>query len=162
MKKKSEGGDWVILDGRFKKMALRLENLGALGYGGVVTLSNWWDQKRIDEGKILKKDVFKKLETYTYLVPGVGAIAASAMGWLPRQAAWIDNVAIGFIYDSPRFVKGLIDAFRTETATSTKTRVVRQARQIIQEHEAATRHQLNAGRVTERSYVPSFEKVGAY
>jgi len=138
---------------------LRLEDIGELAYGTAVTLAGAWDKKRIDEGAITKKDIFKKAETWAYLVPGVGAIVSSGMGWLPRQAVWVEKVSTGAIYDAPRFVKNLVESYRTETAT--KSRAVEEAQKILREH-AARQRQLAAGKTTERSYVPSFEKVGAY
>lgn len=134
---------------------LRLEDLGELTYGGLVTLSNWWDQKRIDEGKILKKDIFKKMETWTYLVPGVGAIAASAMGWMPRQAVWIEKVQTGFIYDAPRFVKGIMDALKTETAT--RSRAVEEAQRILRQSPRAQR--LETGRYPAEHLTREFQGI---
>jgi len=136
---------------------LRLEDLGPLAYGTVVTLANAWDTKRIDEGKITKKEVFKKMETWAYVVPGAAAILSSAMGWMPRQEVWIDKVSTGFIYDAPRFIKGVVESMRAENATS--SRAVREAQEILR-HNAA--RQLAAGKSTERSYAPNWEKVGAY
>ena len=49
---------------------IRIQDFGEVAYGGAVTLTSWWDNKRIEEGKIGTKDVFKKASFYTYL--GVG------------------------------------------------------------------------------------------
>ena len=135
---------------------LRLEDIGALGYGAIVTGAGLWDQRRIDAGTITNKEVFKKMETWAYLVPGLTALVSSGMGWMPKQAGWIDRVSTGFIYDVPRFMKNIWESQRTETAT--KSRAVQEAQRIIQQHSATTRQQLTSGKATQRYPSPVITK----
>ncbi|MBU1066992.1 hypothetical protein KKE60_04365, partial [Patescibacteria group bacterium] len=82
---------------------IRIEDFGEITYGGVVTLTEWWDNKRIDEGKIGTKDVFKKASFYTYLGVGLAATLMSVFGWMRRYERWSEHVSHGFLYDLPRF-----------------------------------------------------------
>lgn len=107
---------------------IRMQDLGELGYGGLVTLTEWWDQKRIDEGTITKKDVFKKASTYGYLLPGGAALLTTAFGWVPALKPWDEHIAHGFIYDFPRFIKNVVNAMREETSSSA---AVREANRIL-------------------------------
>ena len=89
---------------------IRIQDFGEIAYGGAVTLTEWWDNKRIDEGKIGAKDVFKKASFYTYLGVGLAATLMSVFGWMRRYERWSEHVSHGFLYDVPRFAYGLTKA----------------------------------------------------
>jgi len=122
---------------------IRMQDLGELGYGSLVTLTEWWDQKRIDEGKITKKDVLKKASTYGYLLPGGLATLTTAFGWMPALKPWDEHIAHGFIYDFPRFIKNVVGSMREEAGTRSSA-AVREAQQILAQHRAGTARQLAA------------------
>ena len=132
---------------------IRIENIGAIAYGGAVTLTEWWDNKRIDEGKIAKKDVFKKASFYTYLGVGLVAMLASVFGWMPRLGRWTENISIGFLYDVPRFTYNLTQAMGAGSKSRSGSAAVQEAQRILQNR------QLAAGRPAERSYQPEFHKA---
>lgn len=135
-------------------MAIRVENLGAVAYGGLVTASNWWDGQRMADGKITDKDFFKKLETYTYL--GVGGVATvmSAFGTWRRQEQWLENISIGFMYGLPQW---LVNVIQSMGGTASKSVAVREAQRILN----ASGRQLPAGQ-TARTYQQEFRKVKAW
>lgn len=134
---------------------LRIEDFGELAYGGLVTGANYMDQKRMASGTLANKDVWKKFEFWAYLVPGVGSIAASYMGWMPRQSVWIDKISTGFVYDFPRFCKGLYDSLKPGATTSSG--VVREAQKMISAHR-----QLPAAVPAARSFSPEYNKAAVY
>ena len=122
---------------------IRMQDLGELGYGSLVTLTEWWDQKRIDEGKITKKDVLKKASTYGYLLPGGLATLTTAFGWMTALKPWDEHIAHGFIYDFPRFIKNVVGSMREEAGTSSSA-AVREAQKILAQHRAGAARQLAA------------------
>jgi len=125
---------------------LRLEDVGAFAYGGIVTGASILDDRRIKDLTITEKEVFKKMETWAYLGPGVAALLASGMGWLPRQAVWVDKIATGFIYDAPRFMKNVWESQKTTTPGGAQSRAVYEARQRIPQPAA----QITSGKSTQR------------
>ena len=138
-------------------MSIKVEDMGPLAYGGVVTLTNWLDQGRIDRGELTDKDIMKKFETYGYLVPGGIATVASAMGAMRRWENWLEPIQHGFIYDFPRFLMGVVNAMRTTGGA--KSAAVKEAQRILNQSGA---RQLGAGNRAERSYQPEFNKVVAF
>jgi len=131
---------------------IRIEEFGAIAYGGAVTLTEWWDNKRIDEGKLAKKDVFKKLSFYTYLGVGLGATLASVFGWMRQWERWTEKVSTGFMYDLPRFAYNLSKSLSASGRShGSESSAVREAQRILQ-----ARQSLPSGRPAERSYQPEF------
>lgn len=114
-------------------MAIKMQDIGELAYGGLVTLTEWYDDKRIDEGKITKKDVLKKASFYGYLIPGGFCTLTSAFGWVRALKPWDEHIQHGFIYDFPRFIKNMVGAMRTERGSSSAA--VREAQRILQERK---------------------------
>jgi hypothetical protein len=98
-------------------MSLKVQDLGELAYGGLVTGLSKWDEKRITDGKLVKKDILKKASFYGYVIPGVVATAATAMNWMPKQSEWTERIAHGFIYGFPGFAMDLIDSMKTTTTS---------------------------------------------
>jgi len=136
---------------------IRIEDFGEVAYGGAVTLSEWWDSKRIEEGKIGTKDVLKKASFYTYLGVGLVATLMSVFGWQRQWERWTEKVSTGFFYDLPRFAynlsKTMSSAGRNRPSGSA---AVREAQRILQQR------QLPEGQTTQRSYQPEFNKTLAW
>jgi|GEM_PF-3038808 len=145
---------------------IRIEEFGAIAYGGAVTVTEWWDNKRIAEGKITAKDVLKKASFYTYWGIGLVATLASVFGWLRQWERWEEKLATGFLYDLPRAGYNLSKAITTSAGRGRpESQVVQEAQRILRERQAT--HQLLVagpivGRVSERSYQPEYETVGAF
>lgn len=137
---------------------IRVEDLGELAYGGIVTGLAKWDASRMLKGQLTSKDILKKAETWGYVVPGIAAVAAAAMDFGGnRMNAWTERIAHGFIYDFPRFVVGVMDSLKT---TATTSNAVAEAQRIV--NEQARQRALAAGNPINRSTVPTFEKVGTW
>ena len=141
---------------------IRIEDFGEIAYGGVVTLTEWWDNKRIDEGKIGAKDVFKKASFYTYLGVGLTATLMSVFGWMRRYERWSEHVSHGFLYDLPRFAYNLTKALGTASKRGSESSAVQEAQKILNERMRAKALTQGSGRVAERTYVPEMEQVGAF
>ncbi|GAH64519.1 unnamed protein product, partial [marine sediment metagenome] len=114
---------------------IRIQDFGEIGYGGAVTLTEWWDNKRIDQGKIGPKDVFKKASFYTYLGVGLAATLMSVFGWMRRYERWSEHVSHGFLYDVPRFAYNLTKALGagSKRGMGSESRAVQEAQRILNE-----------------------------
>jgi len=141
---------------------IRIEDFGEIAYGGVVTLTEWWDNKRIDQGKIGTKDVFKKASFYTYLGVGLAATLMSVFGWMKRYERWSEHVSHGFLYDLPRFAYNLTKAMGTSGRRGSESAAVQEAQKILRERMSARALTQGSGRETQRTYVPEMEQVGAF
>lgn len=139
---------------------IRIEDFGEIAYGGAVTLTEWWDNKRIGEGKITTKEVFKKASFYTYLGVGLVATLMSVFGWMKRYERWSEHVSHGFLYDLPRFGYNLTKALGTSGKRGSESRAVEEAQKILRDRIAAK--SLTQGRVAERSYQQEFETVAPH
>lgn len=136
---------------------IKMQDIGELGYGGLVTLSTWWDDKRIEEGKLTKKDVLKKASFYAYLIPGGLCTLTSAFGWVKALKPWDEHISHGFIYGFPGFIKDMVDAMREETqggGSAARAAAVREANKILAEQQRV--RALTHGRDLGRSYQPEF------
>ncbi len=138
-------------------MAIRVQDMGELTFGGLVTAAKWWDKQRENQGKITSKDILKRYSLWAYLVPGGAATIMSAFGVWRRQEAWNEHISHGFIYGFPQFLLDVVDAMK-ETGTSSSA--VREANRIVQDRAHAAK-QLVAGK-TARSYQPEFQEVVAF
>lgn len=138
---------------------IRIEDFGEVAYGGAVTLTEWWDNKRITDGKIGAKEVFKKASFYTYLGVGLGATLMSVFGWLRRYERWAEHVSHGFLYDLPRFTYNLSRAITSGSGggRGSKSAAVQEAQRILNQKKALTQ-----GRAAERSYQEEFETVAPF
>ena len=132
---------------------IKVEDLGEVVYGGAVTVSEWWDSKRIEEGKLASKDVLKKTSFYTYLGVGLIATLMSVMGWMPRYRVWAEKVSTGFFYDIPRFAYNMSKTLSAEGGSRGGSTAVKQAQRVMKE-----RAQLGSGTPAARSYQPEFKK----
>ena len=142
---------------------IRIEDFGEIVYGGAVTLSEWWDNKRIDEGKITNKDIFKKASFYTYLGIGLAATLISVFGWMKRYERWAEHASHGFFYDLPRFAYNLSTAMGTAGSSRASSAAVREAQRIIGERPLATRQLVQGmGVPASRSYQPEMEQAIAF
>ena len=119
-------------------MGIRMQDLGEIGYGGAVTLTEWWDDRRIADGKIAKTDLWKKASFYTYLGIGLPATLISAMGWWRQMGLWAEHVSHGFLYDMPRFIYNVVQAMGTESRSQTNSDAVRQAQEILNRRRSVT------------------------
>jgi hypothetical protein len=140
---------------------IRMQDFGEISYGGIVTLSEWWDDKRIDEGTIADKDIWKKASFWTYLGIGLPMTLVSAMGWWPQMRLWAEHISHGFLYDMPRFIYNITKAMGTESRSQSKAEALREAQQILDSKRAKTTAQLNRGRNTGRTYEPEMQQSGS-
>lgn len=124
-------------------MAIVLEDVGALSYGGLVQAATWWDEQRIAKGELVPSDILKKLGTWAYLVPGGIATIMSAMGVWRQQETWLEKVQTGFIYDFPRFLRNVVTSMQSGGGTASSA-AVREANRILD----ARAKQLPAGSAT--------------
>ena len=140
---------------------IRIEEIGAVAYGGAVTLTEWWDGKRIEEGKLSSKDVFKKASFYTYLGVGLTATLMSAFGWMRQWERWAEKISTGFLYDLPRFAYNLSKSMGSAgRSRASESAAVREAQRILQQR--STQRKLTEGQTTQRSYQPEFKEVMAW
>lgn len=117
---------------------IKLQDVGVLGYGGLVTGLTAWDEKRIEEGTITEKDLVKKAGFWGYLVPGGLSLFANAFGWMRRYEPWTERLSHGFIYGFPAFVKDVVDIYREEpvaargaAGTAAKKAAVMEAQNLL-------------------------------
>ena len=141
---------------------IRIEDFGEIGYGGLVTLTEWWDNKRIDEGKIGAKDVFKKASFYTYLGVGLAATLMSVFGWMRRYERWSEHVSHGFLYDVPRFAYNLTKALGSSAKKGSGSSAVQEAQRILNERMKTKALTQGGGRAADRSYQREFEAVAPH
>ena len=140
---------------------IRIEDFGEVAYGGAVTLSEWWDNKRIEEGKLATKDVFKKASFYTYLGVGLVATLMSVFGWMRRYERWTEKVSTGFLYDLPRFAYNMSKTLSASgRSRGSESAAVKEAQRILQQR--STQRQITEGQATNRSYQPEFEAVSPH
>ena len=140
---------------------IKIEDFGEVAYGGAVTLTEWWDNKRIQDGKIATKDVLKKASFYTYLGVGLTATLISVFGWMERYERWAEKVSTGFLYDLPRFAYNLSKTLGAQgRGRGSESAAVREAQRILQQR--STQRQLAEGQTTHRSYQPEFIKTVAW
>jgi len=85
-----------------------MQDFGEIAYGGAVTLTEWWDDRRIADGKIGQTDLWKKASFYTYLGIGLPATLMSAFGWWRQMEKWTEHISHGFLYDMPRFIYNVV------------------------------------------------------
>ena len=117
---------------------IRMQDFGEIAYGGAVTLTSWWDDKRIADGTIATKDIWKKASFYTYLGIGLPATLMSAFGWWRQVEKWSEHISHGFLYDMPRFIYNIVKAMGTESHSRTNSDAVRQAQEILHRRGAPT------------------------
>ena len=134
---------------------IKMQDIGELGYGGLVTLATWYDEKRITDGKITEKDIVKKMSTWAYLVPGGLATLTSAFGWVRALKPWDEHISHGFIYDFPRFIKDTVTAMRTEAGRSNSSAAVREAQRVLEQRQRTSSRQLAQGKSTGRYPSPA-------
>ena len=142
---------------------IRMQDFGEIAYGGAVTLTEWWDDRRIVDGKIAKKDLWKKASFYTYLGIGLPATLMSAFGWWRQMEKWSEHISHGFLYDMPRFIYNVVKAMSTESHGRTNSDAVRQAQEILARRSGTPSKPaaLPAGnRQAQRSYEPEFSSIG--
>jgi len=142
---------------------IRMQDFGEIAYGGAVTLTEWWDDRRIADGKIANKDLWKKASFYTYLGIGLPATLMSAFGWWRQMEKWTEHISHGFLYDMPRFIYNVVKAMSPASHGRTGSDAVRQAQEILSRRSSAPSMPaaLPAGsRQTQRSYDPEFKTIG--
>jgi len=140
-----------------------MQDFGEIAYGGAVTLTEWWDDRRIADGKIGQTDLWKKASFYTYLGIGLPATLMSAFGWWRQMEKWTEHISHGFLYDMPRFIYNVVKAMGTESRGRTGSDAVRQAQEILARRSSApsTPAALPAARrQAQRSYEPEFNSIG--
>ena len=130
---------------------LRVEEFGAIAYGGAVTWAEWWDNERIAAGRIASKEVLKKASFYTYLGIGLAAALMSTFNWLPRWRSWTDKMATGFFYDLPRNAVNMQKSLTTAGGGRGSGSAA-----VIEARKVNERRMLSSGAPTERSYQQEF------
>ncbi len=117
---------------------IKVQDLGEIGYGGVVTLAEWWDSKRIADATLKDSELWKKAGFWTYLGIGLPATLISAFGWWRRQEKWMEHLSHGFMYDFPRFIYNVVMDLRApEGAGAGGNNVaVKQAKEILRRKQA--------------------------
>ena len=138
---------------------IRMQDFGEIAYGGAVTLTEWWDDRRIADGKIANKDLWKKASFYTYLGIGLPATLMSAFGWWRQMEKWTEHISHGFLYDMPRFIYNITKAMGTASRSRAGSDAVRQAQEILARRSNPA---LPVGRSTQRSYQQEFESVAPH
>lgn len=133
------------------------EHVGPLIYGGAVTLTQWWDDKRITKGTVAAKDVFKLASTWSFL--GIGILSLVGTIWWRKYQRWTEYLAAGFLYGLPGFVYTTVKA--TSKTSGGNAGAIAQAQAILNQKMAAAK-QLGAGSSTARSYQPQFNSVVQY
>lgn len=139
---------------------IRVEDLGELGYGGVVTLTDWWDEKRIASGKLAANAMWKKYSTWSYLGIGLVATLMSAFGWMRRYDNWTENISHGFIYGLPGFVRTVIKSTGTAGRPASGADAIAQANAILAARREAARQIAGGGQATQRTYEKEFQATG--
>ena len=134
------------------------EHIGPLLYGGAVTLTQWYDDKRISQGKLTSKDVFKMVSTWTFL--GIGVLSLALTIWWRKYQGWTDRLTSGFLYGLPGFIYTTVKA---TSKTSGGGGAIAEAQAVLNQKLAAMNKQLGAGgKSTARSYQPQFNSVTQY
>lgn len=128
-------------------MSLKVQDLGELAYGGLVTGLQRWDERQA-------RTFWKSYSTYGYLVPGVIATGATAMGWMRRYDPWMERLAHGFIYGFPGFIMSIVDAYGGGGSME-KNAAVREAERIA-------RASGNPRRPIGQTAKPGFEGLRTY
>ena len=131
-------------------MAIKVQDLGELGFGAAVMLTEWYDTKRIEKGSLEKKEILKKFSFYTYVVVGLGATVISFMNGLSEKKGkrgiapvWMEHISHGFIYDLPRQIFNNVEALLTPPGMSTTgadSNAVKQARAILEQKTREAAH----------------------
>jgi hypothetical protein len=137
-----------------------MQEFSEIAYGGAVTVTEWWDNKRIAAGTLATKQILKKASFYTYLGIGLPATLMSAFGWWKKGEKWTEHLSHGFLYDFPRFIYNIVQALRTTSASpASESRAVQEAKEILRREQS---RQLGVGRPLSRTYQPEMEKVAPY
>ncbi|MDP2659698.1 MAG: hypothetical protein Q8R28_03095, partial [Dehalococcoidia bacterium] len=125
-------------------MAITVHDIGELGLGGIIAGAKWWDNKRLAAGTLDKTKVLKKASFWSYVIGGGGSVLISAVGWMPRQSKWFDNMthfAIGYL---PIFLLDTISNVQGTAIAGGGAAVAEAQRILAQRRQAAL--QLAAGR----------------
>lgn len=144
---------------------IKLQDVGVLGYGGLVTGLTAWDEKRIEEGTITEKDLVKKAGFWGYLVPGSVSLFANAFGWMRRYEPWTERLSHGFIYGFPAFVKDVVDIYKEEPVgargaaggAAAKHAAVMEAQKLLAEAQARQQADPGGGTVNAGIYIQEQE-----
>ena len=117
---------------------LKVQDLGELGYGVVVTAAGWWDNKRIASGQLTQKAFYKKAGFYAYWAIGLAATANSVWGFWRKGQSYSEHISHGFIYDIPRQVFNLIQSQRAtpNMVAGDAAAALREAQAIINSNNA--------------------------
>lgn len=136
-------------------MAIRKQDIGELAYGGLVTATKFFDNRRIEEGKLTSRDQLKKFSTYAYLVPGLGATIMSAFGTWRRYETWLEHISHGFMFGFPDWLTEVVTSM--QTGSHSQSRAVAEAQKLVGRTGALT-----GARRTDRTYQPEFDKAKAW
>ena len=113
-----------------------VQDLSEVVYGGAVTFGEWWDSKRITEGKITDKDVLKKAGFHIYLWPGLIAAVANAMGAFrnrPGMPIVMEKLSTAFLFFLPMEI---YHAAKSLKAAGSNSLAIREAQQILRQRQA--------------------------
>lgn len=110
---------------------IRVQDIGPIAYGGLVTWLTDVDKDRVAKNEIRENEWYKKASFYAYVVPGAVSLIANAMGLMRRWEPWTERIMHGFLYDLPRFAKGMVASLKTSAsvgAISEAQRILAEAR----------------------------------
>ena len=112
---------------------IRVHDLSEVAYGGAVELAQWWDEKRIADAKITKRDILKKASFWSYLGLGIPATLMSAFGFWKRYELIAEHMSHGFFFAFPGFIRDVIVSLKKEAGapTPTESAAVAKANEIL-------------------------------
>jgi len=148
----SSGKNILHIGGVSVKTNFVVQDLSEIFYGAALVGGEWWDGKRIADGKLTNKDVLQKAAFHIYLWPGLIAALANAMGAFsnrPKVAITMEKLSTAFLFYLPMEIYHSVKALKSTTNSSTGGTALREAQQILRQRQVA-------GRTTDQDmYVPT-------
>jgi hypothetical protein len=117
---------------------IRVHDLSEVAYGGVVELAEWWDERRIADAKITKRDILKKASFWSYLGLGVPATLMSAFGFWRRYELIAEHMSHGFFFGFPGFIRDVVTSMKKEAAApvTAESAAVNKAQEVLRRRQA--------------------------
>lgn len=109
---------------------IKLQDVSELAYGGLVLGLAELDAKRIEDGTLVPKEVYKSAKFWGYLGPGVASLVMNVLGKPRGMEAVTERVMHGFIYGFPQFIKETVEVVK-EAAPGAKSAAVKEAERLL-------------------------------